>query len=108
MKIKIRLEKWEKAVVMQVLEQEGIERRYCEIFNNGEMYIKLANDPELLPFTVYIRGNNSCSDFKICFLDFETNEERDEYYNRVVRLFKDFNNRYKKEESEEQNIFILE
>ena len=106
--IKIRLEKWERAVVMQVLEMDDELRNKEVIFDNGDMVIASSACPSIASCGIfYVRGNKKNDDFHISIGSFDNNKERDKYYNEVVQLFKDYNNREKEEEKTEQNIFIL-
>jgi len=109
--LKIRLEKWEKAVVMQVLEQSKdiTEELSVKGFRQGDFSLETKCNVELDSFTVYVRGRNSLADFDIGYLSFDNNMERDEYYNNVVALFNAFNNRKKKDKNApEPNTFIME
>lgn len=108
--LKIRLEKWERAVVMQVLEQSIAiteELREKE-FSNGEMVLSSEICPEFSCSSIFVRGSDSSSDFDVCVEDFDSNQNRDEYYYKIVNLFSDFNNRKKDCVDEDSNIFILE
>lgn len=104
--IKIRFEKWDRAVVMQVLEQ-NINLNSFNNFSNGDMSIKSQNHPTLDDNIVFVRGASKSQDNVIDIKRFSTNEYRDIYYDRVVKLFNDFNDRYKPEPKEESNIFVL-
>ena len=92
--IKIRLEKWEKAIVMQVLEMDESLRGMDIIYDNGEFSIASEISPELdcLQGYVYVRGNDETCDFEVKYTVFSNNEKRDECYNKIVKLFNDYNN----------------
>lgn len=108
--IKIRLEKWEKTIVMQVLEMDEELRGVGEIFDNGDMTLESNMSVSISNCidTVYIRGDLRSKDWTVSSRWFETYTDRDEYYNRVVRLFDDYNNRGKEPRKKQDNIFLLE
>lgn len=106
-KIKIRLVKFGKAITMQILEQEGIDKGCGEIFHNDDMKLISENGIELRKNKVYIRGINAYYDDHVSIFYHKDKKERDEHYNRIVQLFKDFNNRHKEEESN-NDVFVLE
>jgi len=105
--IKIRLEKWGQSVVMQVLEQSCIDRGCGRVFTNEDMILFSGDSPELVPNEIFIRGSDYSSDKFVVVRNFYNNDDRDVYYERIVKLFRDYNNRNKQIE-EENNIFILE
>ena len=110
--LKIILEKWEKAVVMQVLEQSKdiSNELHLNSFFVKDLGIALKSEgsPDLMNDGVYIRGDNNLSDFDVVSITFGSNVERDKYYNKVVVLFNAFNNRKKTEKTSENNIFVME
>ena len=76
-KLKIRFVKFERALVMQILKQEGK-------FIDTE-HVRIANAPELSPSRVFLRGEVGELGWVVCnsFLT-KTNNERDEYFDKVV------------------------
>ena len=104
--IKFRLEKWEKAVVFQILEQEEFE---CgKVYSNEEFSIDVLAHPELPDCSfVYLRGSDSSKDFRVSSAVFDTNVERDEYYDKILKAFSDWKKSMetKSIETKEQNIF---
>jgi hypothetical protein len=106
--IKIRLEKWERTIEMQVLEQSEDLRGREYIYSNKYGRICSVGLPSLgWGFTVdiYIRGKHRDEDFKVAHAVFESNKQRDKYYDQILKVFDGYNNREKKEE--EGTIFIL-
>lgn len=76
-KLKIRFTKFEKALAMQILEQEGS-------FRNSE-HIKIGI-PELCGDDVYLCEENERGNLnKASVLNFVSNEIRDDYLNNVIR-----------------------
>jgi hypothetical protein len=106
--IKIKLEKWERAIIMQILEQDDGLRDKNEIYSNGDMLLKSVGAPEITNTIIFIRGKSTSEDYRASRAVFDTNEARDKHYDRIVKLFEDYNNREKKEKLSENNIFILE
>ncbi|MGD9159641.1 MAG: hypothetical protein PVG39_14605 [Desulfobacteraceae bacterium] len=104
--IKFRLEKWEKAVVFQILEQESFERG--DIYKNENFSIKVSACPELLDCSlVFLRGWRRAEDFLVSSAVFDTNAARDEYYDKILKAFSDWKKSMKTKsiETKEQNIF---
>lgn len=97
--IVIRLLKEDKALIMNVLEQDESLRRENEtdnrkaIFNNGEMELVSYAYPQLCEDRVYLRGTEKDMDIDTSSLVFSSIEERDQYYDMYLRLFSDYNNR---------------
>lgn len=76
-KLKIKFAKFEKALVMQILEQVG-----KFVWGN---HIRTSYTPELsLNGEVYLRGKDRNRDLKIESMCFSSNAERDEYLAKVV------------------------
>ncbi len=75
-KLRIRFVKFEKALVMQILEQTG------EFM--GTKHVKLGNIPELGEYEIYLRGWRKDYDLIPVFIRFSSNDERDEYLEKVV------------------------
>lgn len=80
--LKIRFAKFEKALAMQILEQEG---RF--VWGN---HIRTSRIPEMSRIgLIYLRGEDSKSDLKLDSLHFSSNAERDEYLEKVVKWISD-------------------
>lgn len=75
-KLKIRFVKFECALAMQILEQEGK-------FARTE-HVHRSCNPELRPQFVYLRGHNKSDYLHPAGCSFDSNEERDEYLAKVV------------------------
>jgi len=104
--IKFRLEKWEKAVVFQILEQDKFERG--DVYSNGEFRIVISSHPAFgLGHIIYLRGRHSSKDLNVSSAVFETNAERDAYYDKILKTFSDWKKSLgsKSIETKEQNIF---
>ena len=76
-KLKIRFVKFERALAMQILEQEGV-------FIDTE-HVKIDIAPKLFFNRVFLRGSVGNLDWAVCGSCIaKTNAERDEYLNDVV------------------------
>ena len=75
-KLKIKFAKFEKILVMQVLEQTGR-------FKSTE-HVRTDIFPEFDSDKIYLRGEDSDYDLKIDYLSFFSNAERDKYLAKVV------------------------
>lgn len=109
--IKIRLEKWARAIVFQVLSMdEDLRNKKGNnglIFDNGNLYLRSIEEPEIDCDGIFLWGDNYDGDFQICYMIFVNNKSRDEFYDRILKLFKDYNDRKNEINSHEENIFIL-
>ena len=76
-KLKIRFVKFEKALAMQILEQEGLPKNK-EV---GNVWIKAC--PHLTRDRVFIRGSEKSKDFTLGLQEFESNKKRDDYLKRI-------------------------
>lgn len=91
--IRIKLEKWENSVLLQVLEMnEELRGKGC-IYTNNQMELLSKAHPELSPVGLFIRGVDKDTDHQICIKHFSNNKSRDEYYERISTLISDYNNR---------------
>ena len=82
-KLKIKFWKSEKALAMQILEQEGLPKRK----EKGTVHI--INCPALKANTISLRGNQHLDDFNLNCWYFENNSERDEYLDKMVNAITD-------------------
>ena len=82
-KLKIQFWKAEKALAMQILEQEGLPKEK----NEGHVRIRIR--PEFLTETLYLRGKENKSNLCIPEAGFNTNSERDEYLQKAVNAITD-------------------
>lgn len=104
--IKFRLEKWEKAVVFQILEQDKFKRG--EVYSNEEFSIEVLLHPELPDCSsIFLRGSDSSKDLSVSSVLFNTTVGRDEYYDKIMKVFSDWKKSLetKSIETKEQNIF---
>lgn len=77
-KLKIRFVKFERALAMQILAQEG------EFIDTEHVRIAIA--PELLPDRVFLRGRDREFDWAVCNSCIaKTDDELDEYFDNVVK-----------------------
>lgn len=77
-KLKIRFVKFERALAMQILEQEGE-------FINTE-HVRIAVAPELSPSRVFLRGSVRELGWAVCSSYMaKTDDELDEYFDKVVK-----------------------
>lgn len=78
-KLKIQFWKAEKALAIQILEQEGLPKE------KGDGFVKIIDSPALVFETgVWLRGYQHCADFKSDSVPFNTNSKRDAYLQKVV------------------------
>ena len=83
-KLKIQFWKAEKALAMQVLEQEGLPKE------KGCDFIKIIDSPALdFKMGVWLRGYHSDSALNIETISFASNTERDAYLQKVVNAITD-------------------
>jgi hypothetical protein len=106
--IKIKLELHNKVVIMEVLEQKGIKTRDDNIFKNNEMSLKSISYPDLGAYLVLIRGSDKRNDNVPGCITFKTKKEAKEYYNRVIQLFRDFNNRDNRDKKDERVKWVCD
>ena len=77
-KLKIRFVKFERALAMQILEQEG--------YFKATLHVQSISSPGLSYFYICLRGNDLSSHNIISTLsNFSNNAERDKYLNDVVK-----------------------
>lgn len=76
-KLKIRFVKFERALAMQILEQEGKFKR--------REHIMIGYAPAFEGNYIYLRGGDSEYDNSLSCKDFFSNAERDEYLNNVIK-----------------------
>lgn len=77
-KLKIQFWRAEKALAMQILEQEGLPS--CK--EEGEVLIR--NQPALHEYDIILRGCWKWDSLRISHIEFSTNTERDAYLENIV------------------------
>ena len=82
-KLVIKFWKAERALAMQILEQDGLPE------NKKEGFVKINSNPSIFLDKIYLRGYTHDSDFDIDHLYFETNSERDEYIDKITKAITD-------------------
>lgn len=82
-KLKIQFWKAEKALAMQILEQEGLPQHK----NDG--FIKTEYSPTLGSEEIWLRGGDGIYDFYIDSIYFKTNTDRDAYLKKAVKAITD-------------------
>ena len=82
-KLKIKFWKAEKALVMQILEQEGLPEK------KEERAVRIVIDPSIRRNDIYLRGKLRAGDFKIDHLYFGANFERDQYLDKITKAITD-------------------
>lgn len=82
-KLKIQFWKAEKALAMQILEQEGLPKE------KEKGYIRIVLQPDLLTETLYLRGKEHEYNLCILSIDFNSNAARDEYLQKAVNAITD-------------------
>ena len=82
-KLKIQFWKAEKALAMQILEQEGLPKE------KGDGFIKICQSIDLKDWRLNLRGIDTSFDLYIEQKHFPSNSERDEYLQRAVKAITD-------------------
>ena len=83
-KLKIQFWKAEKALAMQILEQEGLPKE------KGDGFIKIIDSPALdFVMGVWLRGYHSSSTLSIETIYLNSNTARDEYLQKIVNAITD-------------------
>lgn len=82
-KLKIQFWKAEKALAMQILEQEGLPKYKTYGFIRVQVYPCFCGE------AAFLRGNDSRFDFVIEAMPFKTNTERDAYLDKVINAITD-------------------
>ena len=82
-KLKIQFWKVEKALAMQILEQEGLSERKV----NG--FVKIITMPCICRDELCLRGYDTEEDFFVDVIYFSSNTERDEYLQKAVNAITD-------------------
>lgn len=83
-KLKIQFWKAEKAIAMQILEQEGLPK------GKGDGFIKIMDSPALdFKMGVWLRGYHSDSALNIETISLNSNTERDAYLKKAVNAITD-------------------
>lgn len=99
MKLKYRLEKFEKALVFQVLEMD--DRFRCEkggfqrVHTAKGFHVFSDYTPQLSQCDgVYLRGKDEARDLEIQCLNFVTNKDRDEQFDKIQAAIEDWANNW--------------
>lgn len=82
-KLKIQFWKAEKALAMQVLEQEGLPKK------KKEGNILILGIPEFRDDNVFLRGDESIYNWEVARTRFDSNSERDAYLEKIVNAITD-------------------
>lgn len=82
-KLKIKFWKAEKALAMQILEQEGLPEK------KEEGIVNIGQSPDLYCEMVELRGIWSHCDFNVVNKRFSGNQERDEYLDKITNAITD-------------------
>ena len=78
-KLKIRFVKFERALAMQVLEQEG--------YFDTTKHVRVRAYPAVDETCVFLRGREKEYDYSVKTIRFNDNDERDKYLNNVISTF---------------------
>ena len=82
-KLKIQFWRAEKALAMQILEQEGLPKEKTD----GK--IRIFCSPKLRDDNVFLRGGSNLENLNIAWITFNTDSERDEYLQKAVNAITD-------------------
>lgn len=83
-KLKIQFWKAEKALAMQILEQEGLPK-----YKNGDGFVKIGHSPSLDLEEMWLRGSEVIYNTYIDSVYFKSNAKRDAYLNWAVKAITD-------------------
>ena len=85
MKTKLVIKFWkaEKVLVMQILKQEGLPEE------KSEGTVRIAVTPSMYKDGIYLRGNSRFGYLDLSFIRLETNQERDEYLDKMTQAITD-------------------
>lgn len=81
--LKIKFWKAEKALAMQIVEQEGLPKEK----HTG--IVKIAGSVDIYDRSLYLRGKHSSFDFDISLKHFGDNEKRDDYLDKITKAITD-------------------
>lgn len=106
--IKIRLEKWENSLVMQVLDQDNTTEFTFKASNGWQFLSREYPYIRLDERVLFVRGESAIQDKSIIVQEFDDNIQRDVIYEELLVLFKEYADRDKlKSNMEGPNIFTL-
>ena len=81
--LKIQFWKAEKALAMQILEQEGLPS--CKEVGK----VLILTQPALYAYDIVLRGRAKWDNLRIPYIEFDTNAERDAYLQKIVNAITD-------------------
>ena len=83
-KLKIQFWRADKALAMQILEQEGLPKE------KGDGFVRIDDSPRLIPeMGVWLRGYLNYKNLKLIPIYFVTNAERDDFLKKAVNAITD-------------------
>ena len=91
MKIKFKLVKFERALIFQILEMD--ERfRYMDYINSfkSKLCVQSELNPGMGNSILYLRGAWKARDFDIKLKYFDSNDDRDIYFDKIIASFRDW------------------
>lgn len=99
--IKFKLEKAEKSISLQILEQSDEIGKflpfYYRLFGNNIVSIHRDDNPELRmrdSLSVFLRGNIREKNNDVCNLSFDNNVERDKVHDMIIHAFKELSKKW--------------
>jgi hypothetical protein len=110
--LKYRLEKWEKALIFQVVDQNmGILNGNCLFpVRDGEIVIRCESGvkPSINKYYIYLRaiGDVCCKDC-VSTMDFDTNDARNEHYNKIQEAMRMLKDKYNPGIKQEGTVFVI-
>ena len=82
-KLVIKFWKAEKALAMQIIEQEGLPK------NKPNGVVRITGGVDIEGEILYLRGEHSSFDFDVVLNQFDDNEKRDEWLNKMTQTITD-------------------
>lgn len=93
-KLKMRLVTLEKAICVQILEQDERFKPGDNFTARTGMAISNFDGPELYNNEFYLRGKYKNYDLKPSIMGFKTNEDRDEYIKKLITALQDWSDNF--------------
>lgn len=95
--LKVKFTRIRNVVLMEVLEQSGIQRGCGHLYSaiGLELTLQSATSPELQAHNIFICGRNRDKDNKIAAITLNNEEEAREYISNAICLIDSFNDTFK-------------
>jgi hypothetical protein len=114
MKLKITIDRWHTTVMMQILEMD--ERFRAQPYSDNFFYVasngivvKSSMKPYLGARQIFLRGENSECDYLITSMEFDTEQNAQEYLDEVKDALREWSENWSgwAEEKQRDNVFVF-